>query len=117
MRISSADAAEPVENLESMSGVRSTISDQDGQFAIVGVPPTATNAMADHPDRGRSLAVAIPEGAADPPPVTLTLRGFGSITGKVTRKGEPVANAAVGESSKGGAQTFEDELPAMTPLK
>lgn len=58
--------------------------------------------MADHPDRGRSLAVAVPEGDADPPDVTLALRGFGSIVGKVTRKGQPAAGVTIGESSKGG---------------
>jgi protocatechuate 3,4-dioxygenase beta subunit len=106
MLFSSADATEQVEGFESMSGIRSTLSDQDGMFVVVGVPPKATSAMADHPDRGRSLAVAIPEGEADPPPVTLALRGFGSIAGKVTKKGEPVPSVAVGESSKGGgAQT------------
>jgi hypothetical protein len=106
MLFSSADAAEQVEGFESMSGIRSTVTDQDGAFIVVGVPPKATSAMADHPDRGRSLAVPVPEGEADPPPVILALRGFGSIAGKVTRKGEPVPSVAVGESSKGGgAQT------------
>ncbi|HSS00685.1 MAG TPA: carboxypeptidase regulatory-like domain-containing protein, partial [Kofleriaceae bacterium] len=102
MLFSSADAAEQVEGFESMSGIRSTVTDQNGAFIVVGVPPKATSAMADHPDLGRSLAVPIPEGDADPPPVTLALRGFGSIAGKVTRKGEPVPSVAIGESSKGG---------------
>jgi hypothetical protein len=40
--------------------------------------------------------------------VTLTLRGFGTITGKVIMKGEPVGGVTVSESSKGGgvAATF-----------
>jgi protocatechuate 3,4-dioxygenase beta subunit len=102
MLFSSADAAEQSEGLESMAGIRSAVSDQDGVFTLVGLPPKANNAMAEHTDRGRSLAVPIPEGAEDPPPVTLALRGFGSVTGKVTRKGEPMPNVAIGESSKGG---------------
>jgi uncharacterized GH25 family protein len=102
MLISSADAGEQGESLESMAGIRSSVADQDGRFTIVGVPATATSVMAEHPDRGASLAAPVPEGTDDPPPVTLALRGFGSIAGKVTQKGEPVANVAVGESSKGG---------------
>ncbi|HEU4734927.1 MAG TPA: carboxypeptidase regulatory-like domain-containing protein [Kofleriaceae bacterium] len=96
------DAGDQSDGIESMSGIRSTVSDQDGMFSIAGVPETASNVMADHPDRGRSLAIAIPEGDADPPEVSLALRGFGSITGKITRKGQPVAGVTVGESSKGG---------------
>ena len=102
MLFSSADSPEQVEGFESMSGIRSAVSDQDGMFTIIGVPLKATNAMADHPERGRSLAIPIPEGAADPPPVTLALRGFGSIAGKVTKKGEPMPGLTIGESSKGG---------------
>jgi uncharacterized GH25 family protein len=106
MLFSSADAPEQAEGFESMSGIRSAVADQDGMFTIIGVPAKATSAMADHPDRGRSLAVPVAEGTTDPPPVTLALRGFGSIAGKVTRKGEPLPGLTIGESSKGGgAQT------------
>jgi hypothetical protein len=106
MLMTSADAAEQTQQLDAMSGIRTSVSDQDGRFTIVGVPPTATSVMAEHADRGGSLAAAVPEGTQDPPPVTLALRGYGSIVGKVTRKGEPVPSIAVGESSKGGgAQT------------
>lgn len=107
MLISGAGAnAERSESFEAMQGIRSTVSDQDGKFSLVGVPEKSSNVMADHPDRGRSLAQPVPEGTDDPPAVTLALRGYGSIVGKVTQKGEPVPNVAVGESSKGGgAQT------------
>jgi protocatechuate 3,4-dioxygenase beta subunit len=102
MLISMADAGDQTDGIDTLSGIRSTVSDQDGAFTLVGLPPKATSVMADHPDRGRSLAAAIPEGEADPPDVTLALRGFGSIVGKVTRKGQPVADVTIGESSKGG---------------
>ena len=102
MLISMADAGDQTDGIDTISGIRSTVSDQDGGFTLVGLAPNATNVMADHPDRGRSLAAAIPEGEADPPAVTLALQGFGSITGKVTRKGQPVADITIGESSKGG---------------
>jgi hypothetical protein len=102
MLISMADAGDRADGIDAMSGIRSTVTDQDGAFTLVGMPTKATNVMADDPDRGRSVAIAIPEGEADPPDVTLALRGFGSIVGKVTRKGQPVPNVTVGESSKGG---------------
>ncbi len=48
--------------------------------------------MAEHPDtRPLDRRSQVPEGTDDPPPITLALRGFGSITGKVTQKGEPQA--------------------------
>jgi uncharacterized GH25 family protein len=102
MLISIADDGGQADAIEAMSGIRSTVTDQDGRFTLVGIPAKATNVMADDPDRGRSVAVAIPEGDADPPDVTLALRGFGSIAGKVTRKGQPVPGVAISESSKGG---------------
>ncbi len=84
---------------------RSAVSDGDGYFSIIGISPKATSIAADHPTAGRSASVAIPDGAADPAPVTLALRGFGSISGKVTQKGKPMAGVSITQSSKaGGAQ-------------
>ncbi len=90
------------DSIESMAGIRSALSDQDGTFSLIGVPKKATSVMADHVDRGRSAAANIAEGSDDPPPLTLTLRGFGSITGKVTQKGEPQGNVTISVSTKGG---------------
>src|SRR4029079_8728908 len=92
------------DNLALMSGIgtQSAVSDQNGTFSIIGIPAGGARVMANHAERGRSLAVEVPEGSGDPPPVTLELRGFGSITGKVTRQGKPVVNVMVSESSKGG---------------
>ncbi len=124
MLISAQGQEEQGENFENMAGVRSAISDQEGEFTIIGVPSkTSTTAMADHSDRGRSLAIAIPAGTDDPPPVTLALRGFGSITGKVTQKGKPLAHVGISEASKGGsgaqasfAQTAEDGTFTMAKV-
>jgi len=90
-----------MESFEQTSGVRSAMSDSDGEFTIIGVPTKATNAMAEHA-KGQSLAVAVPAGTEDPPPVTLALRGFGSISGKVIQKGAPQSGVTISESSKGG---------------
>ncbi len=112
---------EQAERWEDIAGWRTTVSDQDGEFALIGVPTKRTNVMADSP-QGRSVAVVVPEGNDDPPPVTLTLHGFGSISGTVTLKGEPQPGVTVTETSKGGgaqaaiAQTDEKghfELPKV----
>jgi len=58
--------------------------------------------MADHPTQGRSLGQPVPEGSDDPPAVTLALRGYGSISGKVTSQGKPLSRVTVSDSSKGG---------------
>jgi len=102
MLISLADASDQSASFDDASGIRSTVSDQDGAFMLVGLPAKETNVMAEHADRGRSVAITVPAAEADPPDVTLTLQGFGSITGKVTRKGQPAADITISESSKGG---------------
>lgn len=115
MLISTASSDdERTASFEAMSGVRSATTDGDGSFTLIGVPKKQTTVMADDPDRGRSLAIPVPEGTDDPPPVTLTLRGYGSIVGKVTQKGQPQSGVAVTDALKGGtmqaafAQTAED---------
>ena len=90
------------ESWEDMAGIRSDVTAQDGSFSLPGVPQKATTVMADHPDRGRSLPQPVPAGTDDPPAITLALRGYGSIAGKVVLKGQPQANVAVSESIKGG---------------
>lgn len=93
------------EQMQAIGGIRTAVSDADGHFSIIGVAAKATSIAADHPTEGRSAAIPIAEGKTDPPPVTLALRGFGSITGKVTQKGKPLSGVAVTQSSKaGGAQ-------------
>lgn len=114
MLFSAEGNEDQMEQFEQMGGVRVAVSDQAGEFAIIGIPKKATSAMANHPTDGRSLALPVAEGTDDPPPMTLTLRGFGSITGKVTSKGKPLPHVTVSDSSKGGgtaasfAQTDDD---------
>jgi hypothetical protein len=94
--------------------MRSAVSDGDGQFSIIGISSKATTVAADHASAGRSPSLSIGEGTTDPPAVTLQLRGFGSISGKVTQKGKPLAGVSVTHSSKSGgtqlagAQTDDD---------
>jgi protocatechuate 3,4-dioxygenase beta subunit len=102
MLFSMQGAEEQMENFEQMAGQHTAITDQDGKFILIGIAKKQTNIIADHPDRGRSNALEIPAGIDDPPPITLALRGYGSITGKVTSKGEPVGGATITDSPKGG---------------
>ena len=93
------------DDLDNMGPMRSATTDADGRFSIIGISRKATTVAADHATSGRSPSVSIGEGTQDPPPVTLTLRGFGSITGRVTQKGKPLAGVAVTHTSKSaGAQ-------------
>lgn len=102
MLFSAEGSEDQMEQFEEMGGIRSAVTDQAGEFTIIGIPNKATNAMANHPSTGRSLAMPVPEGTDDPPPITLPLRGFGSISGKVTSKGKPVSRVTVTDVAKGG---------------
>lgn len=84
-----------------MMGIRVASSGADGGFVLVGVSEQAAKLVAEHPDAGRSLSVDIPAGATAPPELTVTLRGFGAIAGKVTRKGQPVGGGFVSASPRG----------------
>ncbi len=105
MLFSAEGNEDQMDQFEQMGGVRSAISDQAGEFTIIGIPNKATNVMADHPTSGRSVAAPVPEGNDDPPRMTLELRGYGSISGKVTSKGKPMSHVTVSDSSKGGGAT------------
>lgn len=94
-------ADDQMESIAEMSGARLTTTDQNGDFTVIGIAKTHAYAGAEHPDKGRANPVDVPEGSDDPPPVTLALRGFGSITGKVTQKGEPQGGVTITDTSKG----------------
>jgi hypothetical protein len=96
------DNEDQLENIEDLTGVRSAVSDAAGDFTIIGIPRKATTVIADHAS-GRSPGVALAAGAEDPPPVTLALRGFGTITGLVTQRGKPLPRAQVTDTVKGAA--------------
>lgn len=100
-----------------------TVSDATGAFVLVGVTeharlgPMPLVVAAEHPVRGRSLAVDIPAGVADPPPVTLVLRATGSIAGHVTQAGKPVtAMIGAGWPELGAAMTNDDGAFAISKL-
>lgn len=102
MLFTSEGSEDQMANMEEIYGIRSSVSDQAGEFAIIGVPTKGTTILADHADKGRSVGMPVPEGTDDPPPMTLTLRGYGSVTGTVTMKGKPQPKVTVSVSSKGG---------------
>lgn len=122
MLFSSEGSESQMENLETMYGVRSAVSDQSGDFTIVGVPTKSTTLLAEHPERGRSTGMTVPEGTDDVALGNVTLRGFGMITGKVTQKGEPLGKVTVGQSTKGGGaaasfvQTADDGTFTMSKV-
>ncbi len=106
---------------EDAAGTRTGYSDQDGEFNVVGIAKRRTNVLAEHPDRGRSNAVEIPDGDTDPPPITLQLRGFGSIVGKVTVQGQPATGVAITDTPKAGGAQIQivqaDETGGFTVTK
>jgi uncharacterized GH25 family protein len=112
--LSMEGAQDQLDTIAEMTGARTATTDQDGGFTIIGIARTHTFAGAEHPDKGRATPVDIPEGNEDPPPVTLALRGFGSITGKVTSEGQPAPNVTITDTLKGSiaqvgiARTSED---------
>ena len=122
MLFSSEGSESQMENIETMYGVRSSVTDQSGDFTIVGVPTKATMLVAEHSERGRSTGVQVPEGSDDVAVGSVSLRGFGSVTGTVTQKGKPVGKVTVGQSTKGGGasasfvQTAEDGTFTMSKV-
>jgi hypothetical protein len=105
MLFSFAGADELGDNLGEARGMRSSTTDQDGNFTISGVSKKSQYIAADQADKGQSTATQLPEGTDDPPPLTLALRGWGSITGTVTLKGAPQPGVSITETTKnGGAQ-------------
>ena len=94
-------ADDQIANLQEMTGSRIGTTDQNGDFVIIGIAKLHAYAGAEHPDKGRSNPIDIAEGSDDPPPVTLALRGFGAITGKVTSKGEPQGGVTITDTQKG----------------
>ena len=112
------------DDAEEQPGVRRVFSGPNGEFTIVGASRSGGSLIADHTDRGRSVAIVAPAGAADARGLVLTLHGYGSVAGKVTRKGEAVAGATLSAAptgasgqavfvTTGGDGTFVfDKLPA-----
>jgi uncharacterized GH25 family protein len=99
--LSMEGAQDQLDAIAEMTGARSATTDQDGGFTIIGIAKTHAFAGAEHPDKGRANPVDIPEGSDDPPPVTLALRPFGSITGKVTSERQPASGVTITDTLKG----------------
>jgi protocatechuate 3,4-dioxygenase beta subunit len=89
--------------LEEQLGLRHTTSGPDGSFTVVGAPEKGGAVMAEHPEMGRSDALPFPPGEQPVTGLGLPLRGFGSITGKVTMEGEAVPSVQVMASARGSA--------------
>jgi uncharacterized GH25 family protein len=94
-------ADDQMDNIATMTGARMATSDQNGDFTVIGIPRTHVYAGAEQADKGRANPVDIPEGNDDPAPVTLALRGFGQVVGKVTSKGEPQGGVTITDTIKG----------------
>jgi hypothetical protein len=87
--------------LEEQMGVRSAITGSDGQFTIQGAPEKGGSVIAEHADKGRSDSIPLAPGDADVTGLVLPLRGFGSVSGKVTMEGRGLADVQVMASAKG----------------
>ena len=122
MLFSAANEDDSNDSFDDVMGLRTTMSDQDGTFSVIGVPMKATNIIADHPDLGRSLGQPVAAGTDDLTGVTLQLRGYGSITGKVTSQGQPVGGVQVSDATAGGGpqatfvETASDGTFVMTKV-
>jgi protocatechuate 3,4-dioxygenase beta subunit len=114
-------ADDQMSTIDEASGVRTAYTDQDGSFTLIGIAKNQTNVMAEDINKGRSNAVEVPAGDTDPPPVTLQLRGFGTIVGKVTSKGQPATGVAITDTPKAGGAQIQvaqaDDTGAFTMTK
>lgn len=123
MLFSSENADDQFDSVAESYGTRSAITDQEGAFTINGVPKKGSTAIAEHAERGRSVSISLPAGNDDLPPVTFTLKAFGSIAGKVTSQGKPLGGVTVTQSLKGGqglvftaSETAEDGSFTMSKV-
>jgi len=85
---------------EERMGLRRGTSDPDGYFRVGGIGTSRYVMLAEHAGLGRSDLVVIPEGTASPTH-DLVLHNMGSISGRVTKKGQPAAGAVVQVNSEG----------------
>lgn len=87
----------------SAMGMKMGFTNAAGEFTLKGAPRTSGSLLAEHATIGRSVAIKIPAGREDYEGVAITLRGYGSITGRITRKGEPVAGATINAAPMGSS--------------
>lgn len=94
------------EALASLMGSERATSDEQGRFAVTGMRFGKSRVFAEVKGKGKSLRVEIPAGKADPAPIQLTLLGFGTVKGIVTKNGKPVkgfVTASVGRDTSGSS--------------
>jgi uncharacterized GH25 family protein len=89
------------EETTAQMGMRNATTGADGTFTMSGVPKTSGAILAEHVTLGRSLSIKVPAGVEDIAGLNLALKGYGSLVGKVTWKGEPVAGAQINTSPIG----------------
>lgn len=82
-----------------MTDPRQVLTLEDGRFVLEGLGITPLNLAAEHPEHGRSENVPIAPGV-EQARQDLVLQPGGSITGRVTQNGQPVAGALVLASAK-----------------
>jgi len=78
---------------------REAVTDEAGRFSIGGLRAVPLVAIAEHQARGRSSPITLDASAPVVDDVVLELRGFGSLRGKATDRGEPVRSISVGLQS------------------
>jgi protocatechuate 3,4-dioxygenase beta subunit len=82
------------DTLDLLLGWQSAITDATGAFELTGLPPEELRVSAEHTS-GRSEAVKVAGGSEDPPPVTLQILAYGSISGTITSRGKPAGKLTV----------------------
>lgn len=90
-------------------GVLTATSDARGGFELAGVSIEMPMSLSARSPTGSSSTVSVAAGAA-PPPVTLVLRGHGSLEGVVTKRGKPVpqVNVLVVPGDRSGTGRFQN---------
>lgn len=97
-----ATAADPNDSA-GQAGLRTATTSDDGSFVVRGLGKDRAILLAEHPERGRSVSLEVPPGTADVNGLVVKLRGFGKVTGRVTRKGEPVGGATINAAPAGSS--------------
>jgi protocatechuate 3,4-dioxygenase beta subunit len=77
------------------SGTKTGTTDENGEFAISGVPSHDLNVIADHETAGRTMPVVIPGSRESVYGLQLVIEPTGALDGTVTMAGEPAADVPV----------------------
>ena len=88
------------------SGTRSTMTDEEGRFALYSVAQGRISMIAAHSRSGRSTPMEIPIGSQVTQGVELVLAGYGALEGTVMKNGEPVGHVQVVARSRRSPSTL-----------